>query len=145
MIDVFDSEKRSAIMANVKSEGTKPEILVESMLKELGIQYRRQVRSLPGKPDFVIDSHQTIIFVHGCFWHMHRNCCKASIPETNRKFWEDKLNKNRKRDRRNVDALRKAGWHVLTIWECRLSKSESVQCRIERFLATNDQHQKQTP
>ena len=133
MADIYSKAERSAIMASVKSRRTGPEEKVAKMLREGKIRYRRNVKSLPGSPDFVVKSAKTVIFVHGCFWHGHTNCKLARRPKTNKKFWEQKAVDNRRRDRRKERLLRKQGWHVMTIWQCRLKKPEQVEKRLLRL------------
>ncbi len=134
MADIYSKSKRSEIMASVKSRRTGPEEKVAKMLRELGVRYRRNVKSLPGKPDFAITESQTIIFVHGCFWHGHINCQYARTPKTNKKFSREKAAKNKARDSRVSRALRKSGWRIITIWQCRLKKPEQVRRRLARLL-----------
>ena len=135
MADIYTKEKRSQIMSCVKHTRTAPEEKVASLLTKLKIRYRRNVKSLPGQPDFVIKSAKTVIFVHGCFWHGHSNCKLARRPKTNRKFWEQKAVDNRKRDRRKERLLRKQGWHVITIWQCKLRDSDQVLRRLKKMLS----------
>lgn len=134
MADIYDKAKRSEIMSCVKHTRTAPEEKVAAILRKLKIKSRRNVKSLPGQPDFVIKSAKTVIFVHGCFWHGHPNCKLARRPKTNRKFWEQKVVDNRKRDRRKERLLRKQGWHVITIWQCRLRNLNQVVGRLKRML-----------
>ncbi len=134
MADIYDKVKRSEIMSCVKHTRTAPEEKVAGLLRKLKVKYRRNAKSMPGSPDFVVKSAKTAIFVHGCFWHGHSNCKLARRPKTNRKFWEQKVIDNRKRDRRKERLLRKQGWHVMTIWQCRLKKPERVEKRLLRIL-----------
>ena len=108
-------------MSAIRSRDTKPELVVRRFLHAQGFRYRLQVRDLPGCPDIVLPRHRTLIFVHGCFWHRHRNCRFAVLPKSNRPFWLAKLSGNVVRDARNSLKLRRAGWRVLTIWECAIS------------------------
>lgn len=135
MADIYDKAKRSEIMSCVKHTRTAPEEKVAGLLKKLRIKYRRNVKSLPGQPDFVIKTAKAVIFVHGCFWHGHPNCKLARRPKTNRKFWEQKVVDNRKRDRRKERLLRKQGWHVITIWQCRLRTPDRVLKRLQTALS----------
>ena len=135
MADIYTKEKRSDLMSRVKHTRTAPEEKVASLLKKLRIKYRRNVKSLPGQPDFVIQSAKTVIFVHGCFWHGHPNCKLARRPKTNRKFWEQKVVDNRRRDLRKNRLLRKHGWHVITIWQCRLRTPDRVLKRLQTALS----------
>src|SRR5215210_2417244 len=113
-------------MSRVRGADTKPEIRVRSFLHRLGYRFRLHRRDLPGRPDIVLARYGTVIFVHGCFWHQHPGCSKASLPETNRGEWTSKLARNVERDRENQGVLREAGWRVVTIWECELKNPEVV-------------------
>ena len=135
MVDIYTKAKRSKIMSCVKHTRTAPEEKVASLLRKLGIRYRRNVKSLPGQPDFVIKFAETVIFVHGCFWHAHQNCKLARRPKTNKAFWLKKAVDNRRRDLRVNRSLRKQGWHVITIWQCRLRKTDQVLKRLKRMLS----------
>lgn len=109
-------------MALVSSKETKPEILVRSFLFRKGLRFRKNVKSLPGKPDIVLPKYKTIVFVNGCFWHGHTNCTKASLPKTNNVFWETKISANIERDKKTKQELKKLKWRVIDIWECDLKK-----------------------
>lgn len=135
MSDIYTKEKRSELMRAVKQKGTGPEEKVACLLRKLGIKYRRNVKSLPGQPDFVIKSAETVIFVHGCFWHDHPNCKLAKRPKSNKKFWLQKAVDNRRRDLRKNRLLRKHGWHVITIWQCRLRTPDRVLKRLQTALS----------
>jgi len=124
-------------MARIRSGNTKPELLLRSLLHKAG--YRFTVngplnRSLPGKPDIVLPKYRTVIFVHGCFWHLHPGCPAARIPKSSSSGidWKTKLEGNAKRDRRNARELRRQGWKVLTVWECRLQSHPSTV--LKRFI-----------
>ncbi len=119
-MDVFSKSKRSYIMSKVSSEDTKPEILVRKYLFSEGFRYRKNVKDLPGKPDIVLPKYNTIIFVHGCFWHGHENCEAAKLPDSNLNYWVKKISSNMNRDSQNIQILRKFGWNVIIIWECEL-------------------------
>lgn len=134
MVDIYSKSKRSDIMSRVKNRRTKPEDQVATLLRSLGVKYRRNVKTLPGQPDFVVKSKDTVIFVNGCFWHRHTNCNRAKLPDSNRAFWKKKITSNRKRDCRVAVKLRKEGWHVMTIWQCRLRNKEGVLRRLKREL-----------
>ncbi len=134
MADIYTKAKRSEIMSCVKHTHTAPEEKVASLLKKLKIKYSRNVKSLPGQPDFVIKSSKTVIFVHGCFWHAHKNCKLARRPKTNKSFWIKKAVDNRKRDARKERLLRKQGWHIITIWQCRLRNLNQVVSRLKKII-----------
>lgn len=120
MADVFDRPTRSRVMSRIRGSDTRPEMTIRRFLHSKGFRFRLHVRDLPGRPDIVLPRFRVVIFVHGCFWHQHPNCKFAVMPKTNRVFWEEKLNGNRLRDRRNEQRLRREGWRVFTIWECNL-------------------------
>lgn len=109
-------------MAAIKGANTKPEELVRKYLFSKGFRYRKNVRSLPGSPDVVLPKYKTVIFVNGCFWHMH-DCKWFKWPKSNADFWREKITKNVERDARNKETLEKDGWQVLTVWECELKKN----------------------
>ncbi len=112
------SEERSRLLGRVKQSRTAPEEVVARALRAAGIAYRRNVGDLPGSPDFANKRRRFAIFVNGCFWHHHTACRRATIPKNNREFWVAKFATNRKRDADRIRALRRAGFHVLVIWEC---------------------------
>jgi DNA mismatch endonuclease (patch repair protein) len=118
MADIFDQQTRSRVMSTIRGSNTKPELIVRRFLHSQGFRYRLHVRGLPGRPDVVLPRYHTVVFVHGCFWHRHRNCRYARLPKSNGRFWLAKLQGNVLRDARSSRALRCAGWRVLTIWEC---------------------------
>ena len=134
MADKYSKGKRSEIMSLVKSLRTGPEEEVAALLRQLGVRYRRNVKSLAGTPDFVVRSAETVIFVQGCFWHGHVNCSKARIPKSNVRFWKEKVLKNKSRDWCVARQLRLEGWRVINIWQCRLKHPDRVIKRLERLL-----------
>jgi DNA mismatch endonuclease (patch repair protein) len=115
------SAARSANMSRIRSKNTKPELLVRRALHRLGFRFRLYVRDLPGRPDIVLPKYRTIIQVKGCFWHGH-TCRDGRLPKSNRAYWVPKLLQNRKRDSANDRKLRRLGWSVHNIWECRAFK-----------------------
>lgn len=123
-------------MAQVKGKNTKPELLVRQALHRLGYRFRLHRRDLPGRPDIVLPRYKTVIFVHGCFWHRHLGCTKASTPKTRVDFWQDKFETNVARDRRNVHALRANGWQVVVVWECETKNVTALADRLEDAMAT---------
>lgn len=134
MADVLKPDQRSKCMSAIRSVNTKPELLVRRIVYNLGYRYRLHVKDLPGKPDLVLRKIKAVIFVHGCFWHLH-SCADGHIPESRLDYWLPKLSGNRKRDRAHVYKLKKEGWRVLTIWECQLKSPKQIRNRIDRFLA----------
>ncbi len=139
-MDVYGKRKRSEIMARVKGQDTKPEILVRSIVHSLGYRFRLYRRDLPGNPDITLPKHRKVIFVHGCFWHGHKRCPRAARPTTNIAFWRKKLDSNIDRDRRNIRQLRKDGWRVLVVWQCQTRKPETLKRALSKFLNEEDKH-----
>lgn len=126
-MDNLTAEQRHYNMSRIKAENTKPEVLVRSLLFRKGLRFRKNDRRLPGHPDIVLPKYRTVVFVNGCFWHGHENCRYASVPKTNVKFWETKIKTNVERDERVAEDLRKAGWNVITVWECMLKQDKIKQ------------------
>jgi DNA mismatch endonuclease (patch repair protein) len=120
--DIYTQEKRSDLMSRVKSKNTKPELAVRSILHRMGYRFRLHRKDLPGIPDLILPKFKTVIFVHGCFWHQHEGCKKATLPKQNADFWLDKLTQNIERDRRVQAELEELGWQVFTVWECEVKK-----------------------
>jgi DNA mismatch endonuclease (patch repair protein) len=130
MADVLTKEQRYRNMANIKGKNTKPELVVRSLVHRLGYRYRLHQKGLPGKPDLVFASRRKVIFVHGCFWHMHECRYGAVKPATNASFWETKRLSNVERDKNNRIVLEQIGWQVLVIWECQTRVSEETLAEI---------------
>ena len=108
-------------MSHIRSTNSKPEEIVHKYLFYRGLRYRKNVRTLPGKPDIVLPKYKTIVFVNGCFWHRH-DCGCFVMPSSNTEYWEKKINGNVERDKTNIDLLEEQGWKVIVIWECQLKK-----------------------
>ena len=108
-------------MSRIRGRDTQPERAVRSWLHKRGFRFRLQRRDLPGRPDIVLPRYRAVIFVHGCFWHLHDACPAGRIPRSNTSFWEKKLTGNRLRDQRNVRALEAMGWNPIVIWECEIN------------------------
>jgi len=119
MTDTFEAATRSWIMSRVLSRGTKPEQAVRKALKASGCRFSSRGKRLPGNPDFVIPDLRLAVFVNGCFWHWH-GCPRSRMPASNRAYWERKIARNVKRDRKSKRSLMAAGWHYWTVWECSL-------------------------
>ena len=134
MADTVSKRKRSWIMSRVRSENTKPEMLVRSMLFSLGLRFRLHKAGLPGRPDIVLPKLKAIVFVHGCFWHRHKGCRDNTNPSSNSAYWQEKFKRNVERDKRNAASLRKLGWRVITVWECELKKTALLERRLRRLL-----------
>ena len=117
-MDKLTPQQRHKNMAAIRGKNTKPELIVRKGLWKRGFRYRLNHKRLPGHPDLVLRKYRTCIFVNGCFWHGHEGCCK--IPNTNREFWEAKIQRNKERDIETQKELSKMGWHCITVWECEL-------------------------
>lgn len=120
---IFAPEKRSAIMAAIRGRNTRPEWVVRRYLHRHGLRHRLHVRKLPGCPDLVFPARRLALFVHGCFWHGHQGCSKATMPKTRAEFWQEKIGANRLRDARDAARLEALGWAVLVVWECEITRS----------------------
>ena len=117
MADIVSPEKRSQMMSGIRGKNTKPELIVRKQLFARGYRYRLHAKGLPGKPDIIFPALKTAIFIHGCFWHLHK-CHLFKWPKSNPKFWQGKIEGNRKHDLNKQKELKKAGWRVLVIREC---------------------------
>ncbi len=135
MADVHDKATRSYNMSQVKSKNTKPELLVRKYLHAHGFRYRLHVKDLPGKPDIVLPKYKTVIFVHGCFWHGHKGCKYYVVPKTKTEWWLNKINTNIANDKKAIQALQKAGWKIITLWECDL-KPTKVDNALSHLVST---------
>lgn len=120
MTDIFSKDKRSDIMSKISNKNTKPEILVRKYLFAKGFRFRINDKRFPGKPDILLPKYKTAIFVNGCFWHGHEGCKYHVLPKTNTEFWQNKIERNRKRDMEERQQLTSMGWHCITVWECQL-------------------------
>jgi DNA mismatch endonuclease (patch repair protein) len=125
-IKALVSPARSKNMAAIRSRDTKPELLTRSFLHARGLRYTLHDRSLPGKPDIVLPRFNTIVFVHGCFWHWH-GCSRSIWPKTRRMYWRTKILGNKRRDARVKRRLRNSGWRVLTVWECQTRQQKNLE------------------
>jgi DNA mismatch endonuclease (patch repair protein) len=136
MTPAFDDVEpvRRRIMAAVKGRDTKPELVVRRLLFAMGYRYRLHRKDLPGRPDIVFGPRRKAIFVHGCFWHRHQGCSKATSPKTRKEFWNDKFDRNMERD---ADALRRLsdmGWSSLVVWECETREPDELASTLRAFL-----------
>ena len=137
MTDIFKKGKRSQIMSHISGKNTKPEIIIRKIVHSLGFRFRLHKEELPGKPDLVFPKYKKVIFVNGCFWHGHKNCLRSKLPSTNKKFWEEKIEGNKRNDKSNKIKLKKLGWDYLVIWQCEIKKksAEKLKNKILKFLA----------
>lgn len=120
-------------MRSVRTKHTGPEKIVRRVLRDAGYRYRLHLKMLSGRPDIAFIGRKKAIFVHGCFWHGH-DCPKGKAPKSKLDYWGPKLEANRARDERTRADLEKAGWSVLTIWQCDIKDRESLQRRLVAFL-----------
>lgn len=129
-MDSVSPEKRSWVMAQVKGRDTKPEKAVRSLLHRMGYRFRLQRAGLPGKPDIVLPKFKTALFVHGCFWHRHPGCKRATTPASNTAYWDKKFARTVARDAKSQKELEVLGWRVLIVWECELKNLPALQARL---------------
>lgn len=120
-------------MARVKAKDSCAEMRVRRVVHSLGLRYRLHRRDLPGSPDLVFPKHRAVILVHGCFWHRHPGCKKASTPKSQVQYWQDKFDRNVARDRQVVAELRALGWRVMIIWECETKTNDIILQRVNEF------------
>jgi DNA mismatch endonuclease (patch repair protein) len=142
MSDVHDKLTRSYNMSQIKSKNTKPELLVRKFLFSKGFRYKLHDKNLSGKPDIVLPRLKIVIFIHGCFWHGHTNCKYMVMPKTRKAFWENKIFGNRDKDIRNLRALKKLGWRIITVWECQLkpAKVDQTLARLAEKLVDKNKY-----
>ena len=129
------SAERRALMARVRRKDTEPELAVRRLLYRLGYRYRLHKRDLPGTPDICFPGRKKAIFVHGCFWHRHPGCQRASTPKTRTSFWSEKFAQNVARDGRRITELRRLGWEALVVWECQTEDQSGVVLLLSDFLS----------
>lgn len=133
-MDTLTIAARSIRMSRIPSKDTKPELLVRSLLHRLGYRYRLHRRDLAGSPDIVFPSRAKVIFVHGCFWHAHKNCRLANRPKSHRRFWYEKFMRNISRDKASQRRLRRTGWGVCVVWECETRNITLLESELSEFL-----------
>jgi len=134
MPDKLSRECRSTNMRAIRGKDTAPEMVVRRMVHGMGYRYRLHGRDLPGSPDLVFRSRRKAIFVHGCFWHQHKGCPRASEPKSNIEFWRAKLDRNAARDAEQLKSLRKIGWRALVVWQCELKNDRRLAAKLRSFL-----------
>lgn len=142
-MDIWSRKKRSEVMSRIRSKNTKPELAVRSFLHRLGFRFRLHRRDLPGCPDIILPKYKVLIFVHGCFWHLHEGCRDGTIPKTQHEKWKAKLERNVARDKQNIKELKKLGWKVIVIWECEIEKQfETVKQRLLNIIVNGNGNSK---
>ncbi len=123
-------------MSKISGKNTKPEITIRKIAHSLGYRFRLHKKDLPGKPDIVFPRYKKVIFVNGCFWHGHKNCTRSKLPTTNKKFWKEKIEGNKKKDICNYRNLKKLDWDYLIIWQCeiKVGNRNKLENKIQKFL-----------
>jgi DNA mismatch endonuclease, patch repair protein len=134
VVDTLSRKKRSDRMSRIRSKNTVPELKLRKLLHAHGLRFRIHDAKLPGRPDIVLRKYRTVIDVRGCFFHRHQGCRVASTPKTNTRFWLEKFSVNVRRDARNERALRRSGWTVLVVWECKLGSRARTEATLRRVL-----------
>ncbi len=138
-MDIWTKEKRSRVMSRILGRNTTPELTVGRMLRGLGCRYRLHVASLVGKPDIVMRRNGIVIFVHGCFWHLHSTCRDGTMPKSRASYWTGKLLRNRERDTEHLRSLRQEGWKVIRLWECEIEKKPvTVMNKLRKSLTARN-------
>ena len=133
-MDNVSPAERSRQMSLIRSKNTRPERVVRRLLHLAGFRYRLHRPDLPGKPDLVFPARRKVIFVNGCFWHMHPGCAAAHIPRTRAAYWKPKLRLNRRRDLKNIRNLERQGWEAAVVWECEIEEPAQLERRLKVFL-----------
>jgi len=134
-MDTLNPEQRHKAMAAVKSQNTTPELVVRKLLHKEGFRFRLHHKDLPGKPDILLPKYNTIILVHGCFWHQHFGCNRSTRPTSNDHYWRAKLDRNIARDQKNISELEALGWKILVIWECETKDKFALSEKLSNFLS----------
>jgi len=132
-MDKVTPSQRSFIMSRIRSKDTKPEIVVRKKLFESGLRYRLYVRDLPGTPDIAIKKYKLVVDVRGCFWHGHGKCRFSSRPKSNKSYWVEKIDRNKQRDSTNLSKLKKMGYKVFVVWECKTKDESSLTSEIKKI------------
>ena len=133
-MDIYAPEVRSKIMASIRSQNTRPELIVRSALHKMGFRFTIHASQLPGKPDIALPRYRMVIWIHGCFWHGHRLCAAGrKRPTTNVEYWDPKLAANKRRDRTHMRAVNRLGWKNFVIWECEIKEQRAFAAKLQLF------------
>lgn len=132
-MDHLSTQHRSTLMRRIRSSDTRPELHVRRLAHSLGLRFRLRRKDMPGTPDLVFPKHRLALFVHGCFWHQHPGCVRATVPETRVEFWTRKFAANVARDERDIRSLEALGWRVLIVWECELKDEGRLKENLEEL------------
>lgn len=138
MADTLSRAARSENMRRIRAKDTVPEMAVRRALHRMGLRFRLHANTLPGKPDVVLRRHNAVVLIHGCFWHQHRRCIDGHVPRTNVAYWQPKLDRNVRRDRRNRRQLARLGFRLLVIWECEARRPEILDRKLRRFFVRQE-------
>lgn len=141
-MDVHTRETRSYNMSQIKGKNTKTEETVRKYLFGRGLRYRKNDKRLPGHPDIVLPKYKTVVLVNGCFWHVHEGCKYFKWPESNVKFWKNKLTENRRRNVVKIQALKELDWKVIVVWECELKGDNQTTGLNKLYLKITQREQK---
>lgn len=139
-MDNISTAKRHELMSKIHSKNTKPEKQVRSALFKAGFRYRICDKRYPGKPDLIFPKYYAVIFINGCFWHAHENCRYFVFPKSNKEFWKNKFETNKRRDTENLKYYQEQCWRVCVVWECAIrgknsrQKIENVTSQIIQWL-----------
>lgn len=127
-------------MAAIKSKNTAPEVFIRKLMFHQGFRYRICDKNLPGTPDIVLKKYKAVVFVHGCFWHAHKGCSKAKLPQTHLEFWTNKIRSNKERDENVVRELNTMGYRVLIVWGCACKKRNisTLSAKIKSFILNKE-------
>ena len=132
-MDVHNPKVRSFNMSQIKSKGTKPELIVRKLCFSKGLRYRLNKKIYNISADLIFPKYKSVIFVHGCFWHSH-DCKYGRVkPKSNAEFWNKKRGDTYIRDQRNQTKLIENDWKYLIIWECELKNLENVSFKVNKF------------
>ena len=133
-LDTLTKSQRSRCMSRIRSQNTRPEIIVRKLLTELGVKYRLYGKKYPGKPDILISKKKNVLFVNGCFWHQHNHCKRKTMPKTNIEYWKAKLEQNVEKQRYDITVLKKLGWKAHVVWECQTKDIPRLRNLIIKML-----------
>lgn len=134
MVDHLTPQMRSWNMSRIQSKNTTPEKTVRSLLHQMGYRFRLHRKKLSGKPDIILPKYKSVVFVHGCFWHRHKNCKDATTPKSNTAFWKKKFKLNVERDKKNQKELHRQGWKLIIIWQCEIIDLQRLALKLKRKL-----------
>ena len=133
MPDIVSKKKRSEIMSLIKSKDSKIEVLFRKELRKQGFRYSKNSSKYFGKPDIVLLKHKTVIFIDSCFWHGCKKHCR--IPAVRKKYWTEKITRNKERDKEVNKHYKIKNWEVVRVWEHNLKKTSTIEIdKIVKYL-----------